>query len=81
MKVGHRQAFIPQNPTGEPVGFCLLVRRYAQLAVALEKSSKDGSVARSGASQAEAGCIICKSCVIVSGLAVTERLGKTLIFR
>jgi hypothetical protein len=25
VKVGHRQAFIAQNPTGDPVGFCFWV--------------------------------------------------------
>jgi len=40
-----------------------------------------GGSAEQSASQAEAGCIHCKNGDIVSGLAATEKLGFTLMFR
>lgn len=45
------------------------------------KVKQASGVARWGANQAKASCTICKSCVIVESLAVTEKLGFSLAFR
>jgi len=46
VKVGHRQAFIPQNPTGNPVGFCLYISEnlYFSAVVKMERSSEQAAL-------------------------------------